>query len=333
MLQIIAVLSLLLVVYTFLGKIVCRVQQFDCNPTLYPVIGYILCMVIFQILAIPLMVLNASPMYTLCSYLSILSFITILLSVYQQKSKKIHVHLDKIEIWGLTIIILLQWGLLFGNMVYGSGTDNGQYIGEITTALFTNTFKRFDPYTGKRLKTFLWQSCLLTYEAHSTVICKLFDIHPLIFIHRIQANLEITFVNTIFYNILLVLLEGKKRKAIAALSGTLLINFFAYSLYSWSGFMFLRTGESKSMLAVVIVPLLIYWFLKIAEVGPVKYLWRMLFFTILMGLGISKSGAFVIPVVVLLHLIPVVVKNRRRDVVLWSCGCLMPCVVYLILQK
>ena len=332
MLKVLVVLAFLLGLYFVIGQLMCRRLQLDCNLTLFPVVGYIVCMVLFQVIAIPLMIVNASVTLVSGIFLVTLLIFILLLGKVAYKKEKIVIKLDKAELLVISVVILLQCGLLFINMCYGSAWDNCQYVGEISTSLFTNTFKRYDPYTGKVLETFRWQDCFWFYEAHSAVICKIFSVHPLIYVHRILANIEIVLANAITYNILLVLLKGKRRTALVALIGTMIINLFAYSLYSWSGFMFIRTGEAKSMLAVVIIPLLIYCFLKMAEIQPNRGVWILLILSIIMGLGISKSGSFIIPLIICCQGIWVFFRNWKWSVLVSLCICMIPCAIYVLIQ-
>ena len=323
-------LFLLLGIYCIFGALIDRVLKIRGNVSLYPVIGYIFTSLCFQVVSIPMQLLKCSLSLTTYVYLAAL---VLSLLCFGWISKKQPVEREKIicrDFWVLAVIIVMQWAFLLYNMCYGSIWDTSQYIGQISTAVYTNTMNQYEPYSGKIISSFNWKDCFVVYEMHSAAICRLFHIHPLIFIHRILANIEIVLVSVIYYNIAMLLLRQDKKKANMALVLMTVINLFSYSLFTWSGFLFIRTAESKSMLANVILPLLLLWVVYIVKEKENR-IYILLFGTVAMGLGISKSGTFVIAAALALYALPVLRKGRFWSTALKLGVCFIPCILYVII--
>lgn len=320
-----------LIIYGIYGALIDKVMKLGSNQSLYPIIGYIFMSLCFQGIAIPLQLLKVSLSVTAYVYV----FILIITFFCLRRMVKLHLSYKRgKEIYKdfllLAIIILIQWIVLMCNMCYGSVWDTSKYIGQISTALYTDTMQQYEPYSGKIYSFFDWKNCFIVYEMHSAVLCKLFQIHPLIYVHRILASLEIAFVYIIYYNIALCLFNKSKVKTNMTILFVMVINFFAYSLYSWSGFLFIRTAESKSMLANVILPLMLLWVIKIVNERK-NNIFFLLLGTIIMGLGISKSGAFIIPTALILEIIPILWINKRPKMVLKYSICFVPCILNMLI--
>lgn len=323
-------LFLLLGVYYLFGALIGKGLKLRVNVSLYPILGYIFVFLCFQVVSVPMQLLKSS--LSLTTYVYLVALIVAFLFL-RWLFKKNHVEKEKIlykEYYVLTVIIVIQWALLLYNMCYGSLWDTGQYIGEISAAVYTDTMNQYEPFSGKTVSLFNWKDCFVVYQMHSAALCKLFHIHPMIFVHRILANIEITFVYIIYYNIALLLFCQDRKKTNIALILMTVINLFSYSLFTWSGFLFIRTAESKSMLANVILPLLLLWVVYIVKEKDDR-IYILLFGTVVMGLGISKSGTFVIPAALALYAIPVLRRDSFWSIVLKFGVCFLPCILYVFI--
>ena len=323
----IAILIFLIVVYYFIGRIALSTLAEECHITMVPMIGYIICMVVFQMLAIPAMLLKLS--------LSVLEYIysivmggIIAFGISKKVFSKHYFSINKREIAFLLVIISVQCIFLWLNMRYGSVWDNGEYVGSITTAIYTDTMKQYNAYSGNIFETFDWRECFITFEMHSAVICKMLSIHPLLYIHRILAPLEIILYNIILYNTVVLLINNRVGGYIA-LCGSFFVNISLGSICTWAAFLFLRTGESKSMLANLIFPLLVYLFIYYLKFGNTKFVVSLMFSGVLVGLGIGRSGTYLIPVLLSSMFIPTICSERKIKTFFVYLLCMLPVLLYL----
>jgi len=298
---------------------------------MYPIIGFVVCMVLFMVIQIPMQYIQMSLSVVVYTYIVALMSVGIWGIVKVRNKEKIVIKLARREFIIWTCIVLVQLVFLHANMVYGSTWDTGDYIGQISTAVYTDTMRQYEPFSGKKYATTDWYNLFAAYEMHSAAMCKLFNIHPLIYVHRVLATFEIVFYNIVLYNISLLLLKNNKMKSCIALISIFAINMSSYSLFSLSGFLFLRAGESKSMLCAVILPLILYWFVYILKNNDKESARIMYLLTVVMGVGISKSGAFVIPVALSLLMLPVILVDKKNILALYLM-CMFPCILMLLYQ-
>lgn len=327
MLQIILVLFGLGCVYFVFGYWLCKAGSVKCNITMLPIWGFSFCMVIFMFIEIPAHILGWKLSVLVYRYI-VLVVIAAFFMAFISKSGQVRIEgIDKKELLFLCAVIMVQILFQFFNMFYGSTWDTGQYIGQISTALYTDTIRQFEPFSGKEMGYFDAQNLFATYEMHSAVICRLLHIHPLIYVHRIIASMEMIFVNIIPYNIALRLFKGNYKQARITIISMLIINFFSNTLYTWSGFLFLRTGESKSMLVMVILPLILYCTILLVQEEKGKVIGLLLVLTVTLGVGICKSGAFIIPVALFVELMPVALLDKRWKLLFLYVISNIPCAI------
>lgn len=332
LLQIVLVLLGLGCVYFAFGYWFCKAGSIKCNVTMLPIMGFSFCMVIFMFIEIPAHILGWNLSVLAYLYIAIVIVAGLLMAFISKRGQVRVEGIEKKELLFLCVVIMAQILFQFFNMLYGSTWDTGQYIGQISTALYTDTIRQFEPFSGKEMGYFDAQNLFATYEMHSAVVCKLLHIHPLIYVHRIIASLEMIFVNILPYNIALQLFKGNFKQARIAIISMLIINLFSYTLYTWSGFLFLRAGESKSMLAMVILPLILYCTILLAQNEKGKMIGLFLVLAVTLGVGICKSGAFIIPVALFAELLPVVLLDKRWKLLFLYVISNIPCAVVCVYQ-
>lgn len=327
-LHMIFLLIFLWFLYGFYGFLLCKSWKLSCPAMLWPLTGYELCMVLFQIVELPAHLLGAPLSLTAYVYVIVLAgfacFLIRTAPIGMPVSRP-----DRAEIVCAGFVAAVPVMIQFFNMVYGSMADTGQYIGQISTALYTDTIRQYEPFSGRASGYFDSQNLFAAYEMHSAVICRIFHMHPLIYVHHVLAVMEIVFSVFLVYQSALLLFAGDRRKSQTALVVSLFVNLFSYSPYTWSGFLFLRTAESKSMLAAVVLPLLFYDMAVLSEDSDAKAGRKALFLTVVFGLGICRSSAFLIPAALTMQLLPLIISDRKWKLLPVYGLCMAPCVVIL----
>lgn len=319
-------------VYSAFGYWLCKIGRLKCNITILPVIGYAFCKVIFMLIEVPAHVSGWRLSVLTYVYIGIILLSAVVLVLISRKRQARVEGIDRKEILFLLPVIMAQVLFQFFNMLYGSTWDTGQYIGQISTALYTDTIRQFEPFSGKEMGYFDAQNLFASYEMNSAVLCKILHMHPLIYVHRVIASLEIIFVNIIPYNIVLRLSKGNFKQARIAVISMAVVNLFSYTLYTWSGFLFLRAGESKSMLATVILPFILYCIIWIVQEDQDRMAEVILVLVAAMGVGMCKSGAFIIPVALFMGMVPVILMDKRWKLLLPYAVSNIPCIAVSIYQ-
>lgn len=326
-----AVLGIILLVNWYFGMLMKRVLKLSCDSTFFVVIGYLISMVIFQVVAIPFQIMRISLSMLTNIYVVIMVVLSIVLlcilkkNVDRNKKKNANI----LSIGCLLVIIVVQCVAVVLNMYNGSAWDSSHYNGEIVTAWATDTMRIFDQYTGKEM-VFNWRECIFTYEMHSAAMCRLFNIHPMIYVHRVLASIEIIIYNIIIYNIGLLLFKNEANKATMVCGLSLIVNTYTSSLFLPSAFLWYRSGESKSMLANIVLPLLLYWIIQL-NIEDRWSIWMMLLLSVVMGAGISNSAVFIMPIMLTICIVPLFLRKKDVKVLAKYVMCLLPCLLYIII--
>lgn len=311
-------LLLMLTLYFIIGSVIDKILKIKHIGFMHCVSGYLICNIMFALIALPMEINNQSLTNLTFAWLFIiLIFIEVSLCFRIKRSNNIKNYIIQnrqisFNIWYAMIIaiILLQIFFHILNGAYGSILDNSTYNGIITTSLYTDTMLKYDPYTGLPYE-YTYADYLAAYEIHSAVICKLSLMHPLIFINQVISVIEIFFYNIINLEIFKGLFKKNIKKMAVALGFLCLFNCCTILSYTPSGFLFFRTAESKSMLANFIIPLTFLGIYKIYKNSEKTGNFIFLFLVLFSGCTIGSSSIFIPPVMVICGLTPILITKKN----------------------
>ncbi len=228
-------------------------------------------------------------------------------------------------------VLLLMMGITvyvaWANGTVGSAWDDSYYIGDVSASVYTNTISTYDPYTGVKLESFHTDYFLETLENHSAVISQIFGVHPILVVKYIQAGLTGVMYYLILYAAGMVL--GRKNYKIAAVFPVVgaFVLLFSYSWLTASGFYFQRSGEGKTLQALVLIPLFFYLLLRIAYGTKEKAEWVLLFLLFCASFGLNMSSLFIMPVLLGAGTLSLTIAKRDWRILRNGCICLLPCLV------
>lgn len=98
----------------------------------------------------------------------------------------------------LLFILILVQTILYNLNDEAVIWDQGYYLGDTAASLYTNTISQYDPYTGRLLNHLNTEYLLETYQNHSSVMCQLLGIHPMIENLTVMASVVIILYYLIF---------------------------------------------------------------------------------------------------------------------------------------
>lgn len=309
--------GLLILFFLFGSFITCRKKlgSFSIIDTL--LIGFFLYFGLFQIFALPMKVL-LMPLSYLC--ISWLIFVTIAVVVSLLFNRKYWIKFAKKtqikDWWGMTLIfaigVIIQIVVITNNISYGSFADASYYIADSARSVATNTIEQYNQYTGVLRSELDPLYVLLTYTAHNSMLSYITGIHPLIIWRQVMGAVVIILSNMVIYRIGCVVFKEKRGKAVIVWAVWLLISFFTYSAYTPGGFLFYRAFEGKTILAVLIIPVMLLQMIRsicnkfdresfieslIIEIGSLPF---------------CMSSMMVIPVLVTVFYVPGVVAYKSK---------------------
>lgn len=238
----------------------------------------------------------------------------------------------------LTVFVLAQviFVELFGR--WSSSTNPAEYIGYVTTSLFTDFLGTTDGRTGYLREVFDYRLFTETFLDHSAVVSKLFDVHPLIEIRWvIPACFLIMGDLAIWFLACFVMREQRARclffavyeGAVGVMTGG----------YLQSGFyIYFRNYEGKDVYTAILVPVLLAIFWKMYEKPDDR---KLLGFGLLCVAGsfpFTGTGLYVVPVAALLALVPCLFGRAPfraivRNVIVLSLPCIFYAAYYMAIKS
>jgi hypothetical protein len=206
--------------------------------------------------------------------------------------------------------------------------DQAYYIGDTASSVYTDTISQYNPYTGHQLEVLNQEYLLETYQNHSAVMCQLFGVHPLIEIRTVMTSVVILLYQLIFYEIGMVLFKRDRLKSAVMVCFLFLLNVFSYNLFTAGEFLIIRPFEGKTILAVLIIPCLLWLFLRTASDPFNRICWYHTFLVILGSFGLNMSSIFMIPFEISAFYIPLAIRKKKLSIFLGYLALLIPCIVF-----
>lgn len=303
----------------------------------FVVIGMFTYFVIFFVFVLPMKFLQVKLSHI--SWMWVVLIILLTTGILFKNYKEIHRNIrykwscwseDRI-IYILTIgLVALQLFCVEKHGIVGSPWDASFYIGEVSTALHDNMLGVSSAYTGIHAEYFDWIYMLETYLAHSAVMCKFFNVAPLIEVRTVMTAIVIILFNLVVREIGKELFEENREKLFIFWC-TIVYIWFMTTMYTPGGFLLNRTFECKTILANIVLPALFLFFLRLYKnKGNEKADWIYLFLVICGSYTFSLSAMFIVPVALVGYFPIILLKNRSRKVLSRMIVCLLPCVLILL---
>lgn len=225
------------------------------------------------------------------------------------------------------ILVAVQIVLINSNDETYAIWDQSYYLGDSVTSWYTNTISQYNPYTGRILDKLNTEYLLETYQNHTSVMCQLLNIHPMVENLTIMGSIVVILYNLIALEIGKYFFHGNRERSILLVFFLTLLNFFSYNLYTAAEFLFIRPSEGKTILAVLILPALLYCFMKITEDYACTTWWIYSFLIILGSFGLNMSSIFMIPFEISAFYIPYAIHKKKFSIFLRYILLLLPCIL------
>ena len=299
------------------------------------ILGFFLLHFLFFIITIPLKV-TLQPLSLLSHiWAAVLVLITLLFFISQRKHWKTTADSIRSVFSGRELfitlfflaIVLVQIVLINGNDETYAIWDQSYYLGDSVTSWYTNTISQYNPYTGRILDVLNSEYLLETYQNHTSVMCQLLNIHPMVENMTIMATVVVILYNLIAFEIGKFLFRGDRTKSTILVFFLTLLKYFSYHLITAAEFLFIRPSEGKTILAVLIIPALLYCFLKVMENSDAKTWWLYSFFVIIGSFGLNMSSIFMIPFELSAFYIPYALHKKKFSVFVRYLLLLLPCIL------
>lgn len=317
----------------FLNRIKCGRKNFGMKI----IVGFFLYYLCFQLIALPLKTMLCSLTLLIKIWVVFCAAVLIcFIGKKTRKKKKFELRKPELEKQNLLKNVFLLFLISFQifsinlNQYEGSAADEAFYIGTILQDVETDTIEQYNPYTGEKNNTLDTEYYLETNLTHSAVMCKLFDIAPLIERRTVMTSVVIILATFIIYEIGMSLFQGKSIKVLWFMLFYFGMIFLSDSMYNSASFYIYRTNEGKTVLANIILPATYLFFINIQEAWEKAENWILLFLMIVAGYGLNMSMLFIEPIVLSGLFIPLAISRKSWKIFVRYCICMIPCVLVIV---
>lgn len=228
----------------------------------------------------------------------------------------------------LAVSLLILLVAVFGYYAAINGETNADsqyYIGLVNTTASTDTLYKYNPYNGFESDAFFLRRALTSFEIHSAVLCRLFDIHALVLtrITRAVQNVILTSGAVYLWGMSLYKREkaGKHKKACVLVGVYLVLQMvFACNYYTSANFFLTRAYEGKAFTANVVLLYVIFVSRQFAREKNIKNL-AVILLVLWGSAALSSSALFLVPIASAVVIIPCVFvdfldcRNRNYKII------------------
>lgn len=259
-------------------------------------VGFVICLGLLQILALPCMFLKTSLKFLTGLYGILLVLGCICSIVFYRKNYAINIGKLKMILyrypWQILMMVLVVAYQMYMYIAYmHADADDSFYVALAAAAVDTNTLFEYSPYTGA-----LWEVLPIRYVfspffVFSAVLSNVFGIHPTILSHTILPVVYLLLTYTVIGLLGYELFNRNMRRTVlfVAISGLVAI-YFPTSIRTQSAFMLLRIWQGKAFLAAVLLPFVFYLGYRLFVDHWNSKAWIITFFTMSACCLVSSMG-------------------------------------------
>lgn len=344
----ILILSLILIIYPFCTGLIPAffVKRKKKRLSMVFIMGFILLMAIFQLLAIPVIINKTDGFMVIVVTYLILSTITsvagIILTAFDirkngnpfkdRHKSDIAVTKEEIILWifAMLFIVLQMVMYVFTQSFDG---DDAYYVVESLLSTETGTLYGIKPYTGLTTGMDL-RHALASVPIFIAYIAKLSGIHSTIIAHSVIGLVLIPILYMIYYQCALILFRRDRKKIPVFLIFVSVMYIFGnVSIYTSATFMLTRTWQGKSMLANMIIMIITWLILAIYDTDNIEKEFRLGFWITLMATNIvaamcSTSSVLLAAMLVCVSGTILTIYKRDMQVILRLLVTCVPLVAY-----
>lgn len=342
LIKIVLILIIELNLYYFIGYGISKLKYFPNVETFLGkyIIGFVGYHVLFWGIAFPCSILDVSLTVLMYIWLIVLLIVVLTIVVVFNKSlfESYVIFMKRLWEYKLYVLpcILLGIFVIYYVMLNGQvDIDARTYIGEVTTIIANDRLVGVAPTTGWNLSINHFKNACSMFSVNSAVICKFFNIHPLIFCRTVRAMINITLIIASGYELLKWIYEKSEHKIQNAIMTLMLAESFLFllnnTIYTSSTFILKRAYEGKAYCSCALILIVINFIVALQKQDDKRY-FVLLFLSMIASVSISASAVFVIPVLAAPLLFAHCVIEKKWKYYLYSLLALSPNIIYILIM-
>jgi hypothetical protein len=308
------------------------------TPAMTYICGWFVSFFVFEIVAIPFIILEKSFNLLTVTYSVIIAVIAFVSIVKSRGLWKIYFDNVK-EFFKQPLIVKIGWGIAFSiiafQMVYAVMYEyyDGDDAYYIATAVITKTFNSMylrDAYTGALYPLDVRHAFSPT-PIYQAWLSELSHIHPAIIAHSVLAVVWLMLMYCIYGQIGNFLLEKNKNyRPVFMILISVWFMFGNISLYTSETFAMTRTWQGKGMMAGMVLPALVLCMLHLASREVSRGIWILYICVCLSAVFATSVSFMLIPTVAGIASIGIGIKKRSAGFTIKMFSCCIPCMLLAV---
>lgn len=324
-------------------------KEHACTIAFSFVCGVVTMFAVFEVLAVP-MILLQKPFHILyLSWLVCIWIITFVSGIWNYRSiiQTFRLKYGQLKtitgrerlVWVVAILLILfQTWLLAGNM--HTDTDDARFVAEAMEAYEKDTMLQYHPLTGEFLGQPIGEMSKdipAPFPFFYALLGKLFHLIPTIAAHVVLPALLIPLAYLVYFLIGRYLLKGNRLYVGLFLGLLSLIHLFAFeSIYSAGYTLLTIIWQGRSVLAMIILPFTWYLLMRLTsdnECRGARNYYLLLCCTVIAACLTSSMSAILVPILTAAYMVVNVVKRRTLMPLLWMSVLWIPSIISYLLYR
>lgn len=343
--SILKLILLLVICPVFIGTLVTRFLKNDkVSILLAYVSGMTGMLMMFQLLAIPMVFLHKKFHelayawgVTVLAITGIAVLVGFISGHFVRILKDSIKQLKKMNFKMLFVIGLILMQIGFVCYFQHIDDDDATYIGTAVTSWTTDTLYEYSHNTGRIYYSYPARHMLAPFPIFIATVGKLVQMHPTILAHTFLPGILIGLAYCVFFLLGKELWKNDWESIETFMMFICILNLFGYqSVYTTSTFLLVRIWQGKAVLANIILPLVLYIFIRIVNKKDNAMEWLLLFGVMISATLVSSMGVVLAPAVLGSCILFYAILRKKLLGLVKAMACCIPCVIcgvlYLLIK-
>lgn len=334
--SILGLIFLLIICPVLIGTLITRFLKNDKDSILLAYAsGMIGMLMMFQLIALPIIFLHGK--FHVLAYawgiaVVAISGISVLVGIinghFLRVLRETINQMKRMDFRILIVVGLILMQIGFVGYFQHIDDDDATYIGTAVTAWSTDTMYKYSHNTGKEFGGYPARHMLAPFPIFISAVGELIQMHPTILAHTFLPMILIGFSYCIFFLIGKALWKNDWASIGIFMMFICILNIFGYqSVYTTSTFLLVRIWQGKAVLANIILPFILYLFIRLVKQKENPMEWFLIFSTMVSATLVSSMGVVLAPVVLGSCVLFYSIRNKKILLLFKAGFCCAPCIV------
>lgn len=303
------------------------------------ILGFFVYFGLFQIVALPLILLQRPFHELAAAWLVIALAVNIFMLAFCRDIMWNLIRNMFAGLWRAKGILLAAVVLLVCFVCWFQGTqqyiagwwDTAHYVGTVNTTVHTDTMYLYDGASGLIEKAMNFRYALSAFYIHSAVLCKWTSLGGIMIQKYVMGSVCALMHALVIFSMGRRLFHQENQKALfmTAMVFLLQLGFHNELLCSGSDFLLLRGYEAKGFCANVVIPAVFYALICLWQGRERKEHWILMFAVCFSSVAISMSAILIVPAMAVIAALAEWMANRSWKVLWRGLLCILPNALYL----